>query len=96
MAISWRVIKCDRPDEANSFNILDRMQEKISPFTQHYRTKDVLTAAILCLNFSDQRVDSVPRAQQGDRPMGLTRSLNVLMICAAFAFVAAMVVGIIP
>ncbi|ADZ87395.1 hypothetical protein BM590_A1451 [Brucella melitensis M5-90] len=27
--------------------------------------------------------------------MGLTRSLNVLMICAAFAFVAALIAGVI-
>lgn len=33
---------------------------------------------------------------EGDRPMGLTRPMNVLMFCAAFAFVAAVIVGIFP
>ena len=31
----------------------------------------------------------------GGRTMGLTRSLNVLLICAAFGFVGAMIVGLI-
>lgn len=29
-------------------------------------------------------------------PMGLTRPFNALMICAAFAFIGAVVVGIVP
>jgi hypothetical protein len=32
--------------------------------------------------------------QTGEKVMGLTKSLNVVMFCAAFAFVSAMILGI--
>jgi hypothetical protein len=32
--------------------------------------------------------------QNGEKPMGLTKSLNVVMFCAAFAFISAMILGV--
>jgi hypothetical protein len=32
--------------------------------------------------------------QTGEKVMGLTKSLNVVMFCAAFAFVSAMILGV--
>lgn len=56
MAVLGSFMKRDRQHEANSFNILAGIQKHFFPFTLHYRTKDVLTKAVLCLNFTHQRV----------------------------------------
>ncbi|MGH6858945.1 MAG: hypothetical protein ACRECY_01735 [Phyllobacterium sp.] len=46
--------------------------------------------------FSAADLRYVKRVNCRRQTMGLTRSMNVLMICAAFAFIGAMVVGLIP
>ena len=43
----------------------------------------------------ETRLESV-KVRRGDTPMGLARPLNALMFCAAFVFVGALIVGVIP
>jgi hypothetical protein len=35
-------------------------------------------------------------SRRGGYAMGLTRPINALMICAAFAFIAALIMGVLP
>lgn len=36
------------------------------------------------------------KVRRGDTPMGLARPINALMFCAAFAFVGALIIGVLP
>jgi hypothetical protein len=48
------------------------------------------------LSVADLHLDSTPIGERGGYAMGLTRPINALIICAAFAFIGALVLGVLP
>ena len=49
----------------------------------------------MCLPAAETALDSM-KVRRGDTPMGLARPINTLMFCAAFAFVGAVIIGVLP
>jgi hypothetical protein len=45
---------------------------------------------------ADLHLDSTPIGERGGYAMGLTRPVNALIICAAFAFIGALILGVLP
>jgi hypothetical protein len=51
---------------------------------------------IFRLPVAKMTLDSGHSSLRGDYEMGLTRPINALMICAAFAFIGALIMGVLP
>ena len=48
------------------------------------------------LSVANLHLDSTSIGERGGYAMGLTRPINALIICAAFAFIGALVLGVLP
>jgi|UPI0004CEE430 hypothetical protein len=48
------------------------------------------------LPVAEMPLDSGHSSLRGGYDMGLTRPINALMICAAFAFIGALIMGFLP
>ena len=53
----------------------------------------ILLLVVIATGANSPRLDRIVR--RGDYAMGLARPLNTLIICAAFAFVGALIMGIL-
>lgn len=48
------------------------------------------------LPYGPTSLESEARSEEEANAMGLTRPINALVICAAFAFIGALIIGVLP